>query len=1711
MASSESYNVWRQAHATAIENARNKLPTEIRQFLDGKHNCKLYKDLYTYLAKGGAPSKFINKNMGAIFGGLLNENGWIDKKYKNDLLWAVDNCTKWQYSSSIWRRSFRSSSYTAYLQSNFILSQLENYARLGWLESSLEDALMGNLTENENQYFYKDGFSLPISTLLAAHLDAGDSKVFAALKHVIMDNGTNISLEIIRGVMMSSNADAHNLICQLLVAARLQEGMRQAICESADSGTIEGLRAVVETIKAHDLIRFSAVKRAIFTWCGIFADKPESIDRIAGKMLDLIAECLADRAARDAYLESEDAMQIYIALWAYSAEDARVGAQICRKLAMSESRHRRMVAGIFASQFENPDLENELGKFALENFADDTECLAVYFYHFMPDINMALNNVASDNRQGPYEREKKEPPKSRVYADLSDYFESRDEAEKFRGILLKTHELFTPKKKEFDFTPCVFPWISVKLKRMDVAAKLCWIASALQDNTLIDEACGMLAEVDSDIRNRVLRMLVTFPETDIQRDTLVNAIADKESYTRSLAIKMVENIELTDDNYLMLENMLRLKNSETRTAAIELLEKLDDERLYGVCERLLADKNGEKRAAGLDMVLRLKKQPERAELFARTKALAAAMQSDISREKILLDQILDEGNFELPADCGLYKLENCKIAPIDKQFVDDSNKVFCRYFPESELAGSDKNADKANCAVALKKLDALLDAHKNDEFTNYWGETKLLGNAHSLIISHSPKKICFEELWDEFYQTEIGSPELLLRMYIKLKAYRKMDKYVTFKKAGKAAAARLFGADLANPIDVHFLCKDIVQYLYDKFVPMDDRRKIAISAANWLYTLDDKTLKVKISGEEGVQQSYGRHGREFDPEHRSLLDQVQIDTVLNWLFEMENNEFFAKMIDVKTALTDRLDGLAGMYFGDYEEQSVYALDAPTADELVRACAMGVINDDEMYRRLVNSDDLGDVLSALSGHIKTIRERDKLVAARSRWNMGGNSNLRGLIGNHDMDKLTEIDKNVIVKAEDVYNKFIGVVLGEELNRGDSETRFSPYITSIKRIYGVENYVKILAALGKETFVRGYIYGSQSSKKETLSHLISVCVPNEGDTAEKLRELVSGTDITEKRLIEAAMYSPEWLNITADYLGWEGFKSGCCYFMAHMNESYSDKITALIAKYTPISVEDLQNGAFDIKWFKDAYATLGEKRFAMLYDAAKYISDGAKHSRARKYADAVLGKLDPEEAKTAASVKRNKDMLMAYSLIPCNDDEIMQKYLFIQQFLKESKKFGAQRRASEAAAAEIAMQNLALSAGSSDVMRLKLRMESELFESIRPLFEPKNVGEVSVWLEIRDGKTEIACEKGGKRLKNVPAKLKKDEYIVKLTETRKQLTDQYRRTRTMLEQSMEDSTVFTLSEIVGLMKNDSVKPLLENLVYCFDGKCGVLKDGRLCTVGGEEICADGTNELRIAHPFDMYADGSWRDIQKYLFDDQIVQPFRQVFRELYIKTAEELENCETPRFAGNQILVKKTVATLRGRRWVCDLEDGLQKVYYKENIVAKLYALADWFSPSDIEAPTLEHVSFSDRVTGKPIKIKDIPDIIFSEVMRDADLAVSVCHAGEVDPEHSHSTIEMRAAILEFTLPLFKLKNCEVKGSHVLINGTRADYSVHLGSGICHIQGGAALNIMPVHSQHRGRVFLPFADDDPKTAEIISKVLLLAEDKKIKDPFILDQIH
>ncbi|MDE6642173.1 MAG: DUF4132 domain-containing protein, partial [Acetatifactor sp.] len=411
----------------------------------------------------------------------------------------------------------------------------------------------------------------------------------------------------------------------------------------------------------------------------------------------------------------------------------------------------------------------------------------------------------------------------------------------------------------------------------------------------------------------------------------------------------------------------------------------------------------------------------------------------------------------------------------------------------------------------------------------------------------------------------------------------------------------------------------------------------------------------------------------------------------------------------------------------------------------------------------------------------------------------------------------------------------------------------------------------------------------------------------------------------------------------------------------------------------------------------------------------------------------------------------------------------------------------------------------------VARLTLRMEVKLFENMKQLLEWNEIDDIRLKLEIsEDGNAEIQCDKGGKLLKSVPAKYKKNELVTELGAKKKMLTEQYRRTRRMFEEAMENETEFTAGELNLLCTNPTVKPIISRLVYKAEDRLGFLREDKLVDFGGEETEITSQTALKVAHPFDIYRGGHWHEYQKYLFDNEIIQPFKQVFRELYIKTEEEVQAFRSARYAGNQIQPQQTKACLKTRRWVCDIEAGLQKVYYKENIIASIYALADWFSPADIEAPTLEWVEFFNRKTGRAMRIEEVPDIIFSEVMRDVDLAVSVAHAGGVDPETSHSTIEMRKAIIEFTLPLFKLKNVRLEGSHAFISGERADYSVHLGSGVVHLQGGPMINVLPVYSQHRGKLFLPFVDDDPKTSQIISEILLFAEDKKIKDPFILNQL-
>lgn len=257
--------------------------------------------------------------------------------------------------------------------------------------------------------------------------------------------------------------------------------------------------------------------------------------------------------------------------------------------------------------------------------------------------------------------------------------------------------------------------------------------------------------------------------------------------------------------------------------------------------------------------------------------------------------------------------------------------------------------------------------------------------------------------------------------------------------------------------------------------------------------------------------------------------------------------------------------------------------------------------------------------------------------------------------------------------------------------------------------------------------------------------------------------------------------------------------------------------------------------------------------------------------------------------------------------------------------------------------MAMRNLATRVGFQDVTRLTLVMEMALAEALKDYFEWKCLesGNDSVQARIQvssAGKPDVAVKKDGKVLASIPAALKKHEYIVTLKEANKKFREQYSRTVKMFELSMEERERYTLEEISELKNNPVVYPIVENLVFTVHetGVCGMAVGEERCSfvnVDGIDLKLPGSIELRVAHSFDLYQSGDWVKWQRLFYKKQqeegVIQPFRQVFRELYVKLEEEHDQMYSRMFAGNQIQPTKTLTVLKARRWMADHETGLEK--------------------------------------------------------------------------------------------------------------------------------------------------------------------------------------
>jgi hypothetical protein len=690
-----------------------------------------------------------------------------------------------------------------------------------------------------------------------------------------------------------------------------------------------------------------------------------------------------------------------------------------------------------------------------------------------------------------------------------------------------------------------------------------------------------------------------------------------------------------------------------------------------------------------------------------------------------------------------------------------------------------------------------------------------------------------------------------------------------------------------------------------------------------------------------------------------------------------------------------------------------------------------------------------------------------------------------------------------------------ILETELQRGDLPTAASAAALSLKSVFGAETALSALRHLGKEPLSRGYLRDNQS-KSVVMSHILRVCLPLESDTPESFAESAKRLGVAKKRLVDLAMYSPQWASYVQSATGIPGLEDAAYWLHAHTKDqqwAVEPQIRELwfaeVSERTPLSREELLEGAVDVDWFHRVKGRLRNQDWDLILDSAKYASGASGHKRAELFAAAISGEVGTAKLVRQIGEKRTQDSVRALGLVDLPADEpgrragILQRYEVLQKFLRESRKFGALRQASEKLAYSIGLTNLARTARYADPQRLSWAMEAEAAADLRAGPVVAQDGAVKGVLSVNAaGEPGLVFEKNGKPLKDLPASLRKSPTLSVLRTRKTQLAQQTSRMRHSLEDAMIRGDRFTLDELAEMEAHPLLKPMIAALLF-------VGENGGVRWHSG--VSAD-QGLVRVAHAVDLLNSGSWPEKQHECIRQAIGQPFKQAFREVYLLTQTERDQkLHSARYEGQQVNPKQAMALIGKRGWVNVPEEGVRKTFHDQGLSAWVTFLEGSFTPADVDGLTVQHVVFTNRTDGKVVELDQVNPRVFSEAMRDLDLMVSVAHRGGVDPEATASTVDMRAALLRETLPLLKIQNVRLSDRYAFVDGKIGAYNIHLGSGTVHRQPGGSLCIIPVHSQHRGRIFLPFADDDPKTAEIVSKVVLLAQDDKIKDPTILEQLR
>lgn len=1515
-----------------------------------------------------------------------------------------------------------------------------------------------------------------LGLLFAASIDLGGAEgnaVFQAIlasgrgEHPIGGMGDHVIVALLH----SPRTEGWEFIEKMLLAAQREEGLRQSILERIDCSHPGAFRRMLRLILDHDLVRFSATVRAVNVWVGYHWDSVSA--GVVRATIESLLRYLDDPTARKAALKGKDPEQSYLALWCEAFQDAARALPMAVELLGHSKTEFRFVGAHLLSL-----LRRNEAKQAMLRVADD-EDLRVSAYvlrHFS-----AGRHVDADAAESPS-----------VPKDLFDRIEAMIPRYPAKPQALK---------------PIIWPWTA---GNVDQTLPLDSLFNALGEQPLT-RLLPYLSRMSPDNRFILVHKIAQAKEwnADLRRTT-VSLLKDASSDVRGQALQTLQRRKFKPDaaEIGVLEGLLSRKAAELRRGVISILAKQNDAEATASAARLLEKKSLSEQSAGLELLRKLKDESRSVETC---QSLATQWSERNPEPETNERQLLEAIGGSAPAQplkkddaLGLLRHEDrtwpaaprvrkvaihspitAKILASLDALVHEHRAVSVQLAPKDpeKLLGDVYRFSLPSRANALQKANALHNVDAADATVDD-------GTSNAASPASDEPQLPLREIWEKWEASrpaELRAPDQLelLRAFVFISTalagdatYQSNYKFhkgrFALEKRSPEAIAGIFGKEPRPQLKYPSLVESILDWLL-YLHPIANTADFLLDCAETACALvpaSEVERKPRQRWEDTEWRDYSSPFVVWFAQAESLLLGSRVERTPDRIHRLW---MLARWIDQPRGRSGpaiaRHRGSANLALLAHDHGA--ATDADILDQL-----LGQRSDEYSSRDY-------DVLRQLT------KPKPALLAHRPR--------IAALVD--------------LCRAR---------VLEIELRRGVDGTPATGAALCLQSVWGCENLASIIKAFGRESFARTTSW-VEHSKEQVLSELIRCCYPKPDETIEDLRKHFDPLNLSESRLVELAMFVPRWAQLVEEIIGWPHLADAVWWIHAHTRSAgyRDDSITTALTARTALSADDLTEGAVDVAWFHRVYDALGTKRWAAVDAAAKYASSGGGHTRARLFSEAMLGEVSKKELLTRVKQKRQQDALRALGLLPLasgakQEADVLERYQVMVEFLRTSRQFGSQRQASEKRATEIAQENLARTAGYTDPLRLQWAMEAREVADLADGPLTVTAEDIAITLAIDPwGSIELQVTRDGKPLADLPAKWKKHKPFVALRERRTDLKRQASRIRPALERLMIRGESLTGAELPDLMKHPLVAPMLRGLILVGDGIKGYpVHNGRaLQDHAGNEEALKKDELVRIAHPLDLLPASDWNAWQRDCFARERIQPFKQVFRELYVPTKAELaERTRSTRYAGHQVQPRKAMALLGGRGWVHDPDEGVRKTYHDAQLVAWLGFQEGFFTPAEVEGLTLESVVFTKRGEGfKTIDLRDVPPRVFSEVMRDLDLVVSVAHRGGVDPEASQSTIEMRESLIRETCRLLKINNVKVKAPWAQIAGHFGEYSVHLGSAVTRKMPGEMLFLIPVHAQHRGRLFLPFADDDPRSAEVLSKILLLARDQEIKDPGILDQLR